>query len=389
METTDVTAHRPLEGTRSSGVSLGLVLAALSALYVVSLVGLWRIDRVPPLPVTFVWFLIFVCLPIACSAVFLFALLQRSTKPGSLWSRGPLVASCLLVGTLTVYLADQRLLWIGLAVVLGWLTRRNVNLARLTRLVVAVATVTVGYGCVWNLNYLAAAFTANRLRDPLLVTLDAYVYGKILPAYAGFESLFPLTENGVAFRLLENAYAILFPQIMLVIMVLAATRSSTAIAHWIMVFFTAYFAGIIMFLAFPAVGPPIYAPSSFREAWHGTQTHDFMLAMATEFQQARAGGNLSGFGYFVAVPSLHAAAAVIVQWTLRDWRPLFWATLPATCLLILSTFVLGYHYLIDVAAGVALGSGLCVWLGRRALDSVQTADGSPMPSTGPKLFAPE
>ena len=56
--------------------------------------------------------------------------------------------------------------------------------------------------------------------------------------------------------------------------------------------------------------------------------------------------------YFIAFPSLHVAAAVICQLAVRGSRPVFWVLLPVTVLVVSSTFLLGYHYALDIPGGV-------------------------------------
>jgi membrane-associated phospholipid phosphatase len=80
-----------------------------------------------------------------------------------------------------------------------------------------------------------------------------------------------------------------------------------------------------------------------------------MEQMATEYRAVVSHGRLNGFGYFVAPPSLHALVAVFVLGAVRRAPLLFWFLLPITSLLVGSTFLLGYHYLLDVAIAVPLG----------------------------------
>ncbi|PYR46157.1 MAG: hypothetical protein DMF95_19115 [Acidobacteria bacterium] len=58
---------------------------------------------------------------------------------------------------------------------------------------------------------------------------------------------------------------------------------------------------------------------------------------------------------FVALPSLHTLVAVFILGVVRRTPLLFWFLLPITSLLVGSTFLLGYHYLLDVAIAVPLG----------------------------------
>jgi membrane-associated phospholipid phosphatase len=80
-----------------------------------------------------------------------------------------------------------------------------------------------------------------------------------------------------------------------------------------------------------------------------------MDGMASEYTASLQRTSVNGFGYFVAIPSLHVALAVVLQAMLRFSPGHFWAFLPVNLVLALSTVLLGYHYLIDVVAGVALG----------------------------------
>jgi membrane-associated phospholipid phosphatase len=148
-----------------------------------------------------------------------------------------------------------------------------------------------------------------------------------------------------------------------------------AVARCLGVLFGAYAIGLAMFAAFPAVGPPIYVPASFKSEWSGTFTAHLMTAMAGEYRQLQTGGQLNGFGYFVAFPSLHVAAAVILQRCMREAPWLYWTWAPVTALLILSTVVLGYHYLLDVPAGLIVGLTLCRFLPNR-----------PKPARGPQVY---
>jgi membrane-associated phospholipid phosphatase len=168
--------------------------------------------------------------------------------------------------------------------------------------------------------------------------------------------LFPLIHNPLVFGILENAYAMLFPEVLIVVVLLARCAQAGAIVRWFAVFFAAYAIGLAVFVVLPVVGPPIHDIGLFDPALADTFTADLMRRMAVEFQEVRPGGRLGGFAYFVAFPSLHVAAAFILQVTLRNWPPIFWLFLPVNVLLMVSTVALGYHYSIDIAGGLILGA---------------------------------
>jgi membrane-associated phospholipid phosphatase len=131
-------------------------------------------------------------------------------------------------------------------------------------------------------------------------------------------------------------------------------RGGHAATRWLCAFFLMYAIALAVFLAAPVLGPPIYAPASFDSQLKTTLTFRLMDGMATEYRQLLTGGGLSGFGYFVAVPSLHVAAAILMQGMMRPYPYVYWTWLPANVLLVLSTVVLGYHYILDVPAGYCI-----------------------------------
>jgi len=72
----------------------------------------------------------------------------------------------------------------------------------------------------------------------------------------------------------------------------------------------------------------------------------------------------------ISFPSLHAAVAVIVPYTMRWNRPLFWPILALDALMLISAVPIGNHYFADVfgAAAVAVLAILCGRGVQRLLD---------------------
>ncbi len=54
-------------------------------------------------------------------------------------------------------------------------------------------------------------------------------------------------------------------------------------------------------------------------------------------------------------PSFHSALGIIVTYSLREWRRIFYVAVLINTLMIISTIPEGGHYLIDVVAGIAIG----------------------------------
>ena len=210
----------------------------------------------------------------------------------------------------------------------------------------------LGYGAVWNSNYLLARLTVNRLHDPTLMKADLAFYSWICGRPVDKVGLFPLFESRLLFSILENAYLMLFAEIFVVLFVLH--RMKEKIVPFFSCVFVCYFLGLTFFFLYPVVGPCILYPETFRYVFHETQTYHLMRGMASEYLAVTHTASLNGFGYFVAIPSLHVAIAVLIQRFLYVSPFHFYIFLPVNVLLSVSTFLLGYHYFLDFPSGILL-----------------------------------
>ena len=120
--------------------------------------------------------------------------------------------------------------------------------------------------------------------------------------------------------------------------------------------FACYVIGLLVFLLYPAVAPDVYYPESLRADYLGTSTAALGRNLAADYSALGRGLPLNGFGYFVALPSLHVAMALLSQALLHAFPLHFWTFLPVNLLLIVSTVVLGHHYVVDVPAGALLAA---------------------------------
>jgi len=249
--------------------------------------------------------------------------------------------------------------------------RREGKCSDLQTLLYGAVVIFIGFSVVCGMNYLLGSMTSGRVHDLQLMNLDLAIYGWLLNI-DGSTGIYPLIHNGWAFQVLENAYRVLFLELFVVIFVILDNGEN--LSHFFRAFFSCYLLGLAIFFIYPAVGPFTYFPESFATAYEHTATFKMMHNVCTEYQNLIHGAShLTGFGYFVAVPSLHVAQAVLFQFFLLSSRPHFWAFLPANLILALSTFMLGFHYLIDVPAGfiVALVVILCFrFLKRRTIAQV-------------------
>jgi membrane-associated phospholipid phosphatase len=328
------------------------LIYSLVIVYTCSLLGLWQIGLSPDPPYGFLLLLALVIVPFAYALSHFLVLMERWASNLGLWV--PVIAisaGCLLTW---IYRPGHILFQAGAAIlllltVLGLLRERRTFLVAVA---LSLLTLVVGYVGIWNLNYLALSGSLDRLRDPALQTLDATVYAW-LGVGLDYEGIFPLLRSPHVFTMLENAYLMLFAELFVVIFLLARHRITPT--TFLAVVFACYLAGLAVFMLYPVVGPCIYYERSFDHQFRHTMTFGFMQSMAREFHAVSSmSPPFTGFGYFVGVPSLHVAMALLFQLFLRPWRFAFWMFLPINLMMGASTVLLGYHYILDMVGGVVL-----------------------------------
>src|SRR5262249_2794508 len=293
-----------------------------------------------------------VVIPFALGAAGAVTLVVGAGASGHAMTRG----RCMLLGALfmAAYRLDSPLFLLGHVVLLPIVVRTVWRSGLVRPLTFMAGALTVGYATIWNLNYLIAALSKGRLADPALRELDIALYQLLFRVPIDYVGFFPIVRPEVFFRLFENAYVMLLPvSFVAALLWVMVKRDVTA---FLTTFFTCYLAGLIVFAIYPAVGPCIAFPDSFGGEFRGTLTFRLMDGMASEYTAALERTSVNGFGYFVAIPSLHVALAVVLQVMLRVSPAHFWAFLPINVVVASSTIVLGYHYLVDLFAGLALGT---------------------------------
>lgn len=261
-------------------------------------------------------------------------------------------------GIIIVYSFNNFWLWIASASILLFCTKTG-KISGQWRLVSGgLIAVSLGYASLWNVNYILARYMpASFLHDNALRAFDVWFYS--LFSTASYTGIFPLVHSAAAIAMFSNAYSLLFVEVLLVLLIVARTGSDGEMVTFIKTLFGFYLAGICFFLIYPAIGPCLYFPESLRS---GTA---LSLGMLRDFNAAKAGGSLEGLGYFVAMPSLHVLIGVFLQYCLRHHGSLFRLFLPINTLLVVSTVVLGYHYILDVVCSLVIIGAWIAWQQRR------------------------
>lgn len=277
---------------------------------------------------------------------------------------------------------------VGAALVLGWRSGTPMALATVAlgalllvrcadqprvalRLAVLTFVVVLWLSGVQYLNYVLLAFRADALVDPWLRASDLAAYGALWGA-VDYAHLFPIVRDPWLFRLFENGYLSLVTQ-MFIVLVGTADRPDFS-ARFLTAGLSAHLIAMAVFIVVPAVGPTLYYPDALDPSFSGSVSGQAISAMRTDYLSiARGGQPVTGYGYFIALPSLHAAISVLCLLAVRR-NAFLMGVLTLPCVLLLaSTVLLGQHYIADLVAGTALGALLGMWVARDVAASLSAS----------------
>lgn len=227
------------------------------------------------------------------------------------------------------------------------------KIEQLKYLLFACLMLILGYTVIRNLNYIALNYVIYRLNDSYLFTLDKSIYSILFGQNFTYNKIFPLVKSKLLFNYFENAYFILFFEMYIVVLINIFNKQR--LVSFVSVLFGCYLIGILMFIIYPAVGPYVCYPESFEVNFRDSMTYKAMQGIVSGYNAVK---NLTtpsdDIGYFVSFPSLHVAVAVILQYFMSNVRLHFWVFLPVNFLIIISTVFLGFHYVMDIPAGIFL-----------------------------------
>ena len=107
--------------------------------------------------------------------------------------------------------------------------------------------------------------------------------------------------------------------------------------------------GGLFYYFFPSSGPATVCPSpDFQWIQRATSLKFYQVH---HFQEVT-----TALGGMIAFPSFHVAWSVLLTYAALPWKRGFWLVAAWNVLVIVSTLLLGWHYLLDVPAGLALGA---------------------------------
>jgi hypothetical protein len=189
-------------------------------------------------------------------------------------------------------------------------------------------------------------------------------FPRIDPALAGWDAALGwdtvavlrwVSSRPLLRRLLIYAYNSTELQLVLAPLVAAAAHDRRRLRVFLYAVVYSSIAGSLIYYFFPSSGPAgIFASPDFLPVQRLThvkfeQVHSFQPVMTL-------------LGGLIAFPSFHVAWSVLATYVARVNARIFWTLVALNAFVIASTVLLGWHFLVDVPAGLLL-AGSCIAAG--------------------------
>lgn len=233
-------------------------------------------------------------------------------------------------------------------------------------------------GPVFLVLVFAAPLLIKRYRqDDLLFTLcEAVIFSLLLPrvaavlSYLAISANFRLVDQSLAefdkilafnwadyyrwsvshdtfYRVVVAAYGSLAKQSWLVVIYLCITRRTARVREFLELTAALFAISILLSMFAPAAG----APKFFAATVHTD------VSAWSHFEMLRSGSmnliDLNSMQGLVSIPSVHTVMAILLCWAVRK-TPMAFIIFPLNIAVLLSTPVVGGHYMSDVLAGAIL-----------------------------------
>lgn len=255
-----------------------------------------------------------------------------------------------------------------------------------TLLVPAAVYLFFGLVLVSAYNDIAVASRPNVSYDALFNRADSWILmGATVPGLVHHALTFlPL---GV-FKFLEFVYYYcMFPQVGAALILLAFHCGRTHTLRFAGTLLTAYYLSLALFWLWPSQGPFFLCGPHFAEFPASLATYSIQKRLLAQASSLWAGAGLSAIGldYYIAFPSMHIAAPLIVAWYLRRWRRIVCFLLAVDLLVVVSIVFLEWHYVVDLLGGIVVAGVAVLMAGgapaaRTALTMADSGPGTPSPN---------
>jgi hypothetical protein len=189
------------------------------------------------------------------------------------------------------------------------------------------------------------------------------------------------------YKFLEFVYYFcMFPQIGAALLLIAFHDGRRETFRFVGTLLTAYYLTIALFWMWPSQGPFFLCREHFAQFPDSLRTYAIQSRLLSQAGRLWTGKGVGGVSldYYIAFPSMHIAAPLIVAWFLRPWKRILGFLLVIDLIIAIAVVLLEWHYIVDMLGGVAVAassilgvSGAPTWY-RRA--SPPTVTKSPDPS---------
>jgi len=223
-------------------------------------------------------------------------------------------------------------------------------LPRFHRTVLVVEAVCIVFALGLSLACLSylGPITDLPLRDTEMIWLDRHLGFDWIQIMRNFD------HRQFVLIMMDGAYATFTAQLIGTVLVLIAFGRTRELDRFFVTFVCASILAELASVLAPTLGPMLTL------ARNDSFLHLPTLGRATgQIVLALRNGNLrtidlDAINGIISFPSLHAAVAVIVPYTLRWNKPLFWPILALDCVMLASAIPSGNHYLSDVLGGIVV-----------------------------------
>jgi hypothetical protein len=177
------------------------------------------------------------------------------------------------------------------------------------------------------------------------------------------------------FRALDFLYFAMFPQIGAGILLTGLGCGRGRALQFVGAILTAYYLALALFFLFPSLGPFSVCVHHFESFPAGLRATALERDLVVRLEAMRAGARPAAIGadYYIAFPCLHITQPLIVLWFLWRWRRIRLFLIGLDLLLLPAILLLEWHYVVDLAGGVAVAI-LAIWIvGGRELEAPETS----------------
>lgn len=200
--------------------------------------------------------------------------------------------------------------------------------------------------------------------DGLFANLDTLLFFGVSPTL-----LMLKIKDPYFIKLMYLSYASFYPAFCLSIGVSFLQKNLTALRKLVMGILVIYIMGIFLYYLFPSWGPLFFTPELFSDIPNIWQNILWKGHLAVQISPQNF--ETTQFLGVAAFPSLHGAHflfLMLVAW--RYHRPLFYIYIPWGILLYISTIYMGWHYVVDLIAGVFMAF-LAIYVCNKTVNNVR------------------